>query len=116
MGDCFPGLVCSVSPRPGRGEADFSGSVDEGDIHAGEADDELAAVDLGDAHGFADQGLADEEIFAGLFDAAVGAHATHGVVRVVGRLGDYVRTGPARGLMPPRRRGLSQGLLWPLMT
>ena len=74
--------------RPGRCEgAQGSGAAkDAAERDGGERDDPVAGLGLGEADGFADQALAEEDEIAAPSDLAVGAHAAHGVRGVVMRL------------------------------
>ena len=51
-------------------------AIDEAELDVGEANAPVATFGLGDAHGFADQHVADEDELAAPLDLAVGAHAT----------------------------------------
>ncbi|OWJ55878.1 hypothetical protein BWR60_35740, partial [Inquilinus limosus] len=67
MVDSFHGLFwCCRAARPGRPIAAKRSSVtvDQAEIDVCEADDPVAGLGLGDADGFADQGLGDEDLVA----------------------------------------------------
>src|SRR5262249_24482152 len=90
--------------------------VDEAEFDAGEADPPVAAGALGDANGFADQDLAEEDELAAPLDLAVGVDTSHRMIAVVGRLAQRTRIAPGRGPVERRRRLLAERLMRPLLV
>src|SRR5262249_15497340 len=90
--------------------------IDEADGNVGKAHDPVAGVGLGDADGFADQGLAEEDEVAGPLDRTIGAHAAHGVLGVVAGFLDALGIAAGAWLIVAGRSFLAEGLVRALVV
>jgi hypothetical protein len=82
MGDSFLVLFRFAAARPGGGETAqfFRPPVEDAEVQVEEAKQPIAVGGRGDADGFANEGLADEDKVTARCDRSVGAYAAHRVL------------------------------------
>src|SRR6185312_11307967 len=112
----YPRASRRVGLRPRPAQQAMSTAIDVAELDIGVAHAPVAACGLGDADGFADQHLADEDQLARPLDLAIGAHAADRALAAVLGLAQATGIGPGRSDVERGRRLLAEGLVGPQLV